>query len=429
MNKNFEKELENLQFILKINNINENDIKLNSEKNNENILLYYKDYFKKRDKLIIQIKESKEKQNSLIEIRKLGNIDVYGPLFKIFTENKEYKSFNIEKNENLIKNNNFKNLYKNIFFKDDYSSIPHLYNKAELYVKECYKKLMNNLPELYLNLEQNGNVIFTFVNQSYDIIKFLYLCSLLFEEVYLIHRYLIFCRNFKNDIKHLKIITDIIQNDYNFYLSENIDIKNIFDYLKNHFTIDYKLKYELSIESKNQLYKLKYKKYFEYYINFIKSLGLNMIPSIKKNIKLIDKKININLKSDKIITYDDNFFKELLEKKNIKNILSLGDFNIIKNIKFNINEINNQKNIINHLNKLLFEKKKFDCIFFDNINDYNNLLFYTIFSENILNNKGLLIINNAHFYDINKCIIHIKNTIKIYKKLNGPSNYAIFQKI
>ncbi len=421
MNNNLIKKLEEVQYILKIENIKDEDILINSGKNEKNIEEYFKNYFIKRDELLKTIKKNKNSQESILKLRnETRKIDIYNSLFKIFTNNENYNIIDFSKN------NEQKNIYENILSKEDTTKISNLYNKSELYVYDNYKKLMENIPLVYLNLKNNGNIIFLFVHPSYEIIKFIYLCSLLFEEVYIIHKYLILCKNFKNDIKYLKTITNINQNDNKFNLSEKVKLDKIFKYLKIHLELDYNFKYELIIKKNKELYL----EYFKTYLDFIKNLGLNTILYIKKKLKPIEKLINDKQKK-KIKTYDDLFIKNLLNKYKIKNILIIGDYNIdinnsIKNKQRDIIKIKKEEDVQSKLNKLLFNKNMFDLIFLDNINDFNNLLFYSIFSKKLLNKNKLLIINNAHFNEINKCIIHINNTIKTYKKINAPSNYAIF---
>ncbi len=421
MNNNLKKELEKLQYILKVDNINKEDIIINTQKNDDIIKKYFNNYFIKRDDLLKKIKENKNSEESILKARdETGKIKIYNSLFKIFTGKDTYKYINLDENNN---SKNLNDLYYNFFFASDFSKISDLYNKSELYVYDCYKKLINNLPELYLHLNKNGNSLFMYVYPSYDIINFILLCTLLFDEVYLLHRYMIFCRKFKNDIKKLKIITDIIQNNYKFEVKNNKkNSEKIFYYLKNHIIIDYEFKSKLILNKNKELYSY----YFQGFIIFIQNIGLNSIDFIKKDLKSIQKIIP---KKNKIKTYDENYFIDLLNKNKVKNILSIGIIDInIDNINKKIIKIDNKKiNMIINLNKLFENKYKFDCIFLNNINNFNDLLFYAIFLEKLLSKNSLLIINNAHFEEINKCIIHIEETMENYKKIDSPANYAIFK--
>ncbi len=432
MNKNLIKELGEVQYLLKIDNINEEDIIINNGKNDTKIEKYFMETFKKRDDLLKKIKENKNSQEGILKARNTTRkIKIYNSLFKIFTNKDNYDLIDIDKNNNFIKNKLSNIQYENLLIKPDLTKISNLYNKSELNIYDCYKKLMNNLPELYLHLKENGNVIFIYVNPSYDALKFIFLCSILFEEVYLIHRYMIFCKNFKNDIKHLKIITDINQNDYKFYLSEKIKLDKIFEYLKIHIKLDYNFKYELVVKRKKDLYS----QYFYNYLNFINQLGLDTIHNIKKNIKRIEKLVKNKEKKnlEEITTYDEKYLIKLLNKYKVQKILFIGD-----DFKKILNQNNNQTNILDittlnkeddvmiKLNTFLAQKLKFDTIYLENINDFNDLLFYIMFSEKLLNKDKLLIINNAHFNDINKCMEHVNNTLESYKKIDGPANYAYY---
>ncbi len=442
MNKNLLKELGEVQYLLKIDNINEEDIIINngkndvlrthlsSQKDDSKIEKYFFESFKKRDDLLKKIKENKNSQEGILKARNTTRkINIYNSLFKIFTNKDNYDLIDIDKNNNLIKNKLTNIQYENLLLKQDLTKISNLYNKSELYINDCYKKLMNNLPELYLHLQEKGNVIFIYVNPSYDIIKFILLCTILFEEVYLIHRYMIFCKKFKNDIKYLKMITDINQNNYKFNLSEKIKLDKIFEYLKIHIELDYNFKYELVIKRNKDLYS----QYFQNYLNFINQLGLNTINDVKKNIKKIKKLVKDKEVQKEITTYDEKYLIKLLNKYKVQKILFIGD-----DFKKILNQNNNQTNILDittlnkeddimiKLNTFLAQKLKFDAIYLENINNFNDLLFYIMFSEKLLNKDKLLIINNAHFNDINKCMEHVNNTLESYKKISGPSNYAYY---
>ncbi len=78
MNNNLKKELEKLQYILKVDNINKEDIIINTQKNDDIIKKYFKNYFIKRDDLLKKIKENKNSEESILKARdETGKIKIY----------------------------------------------------------------------------------------------------------------------------------------------------------------------------------------------------------------------------------------------------------------------------------------------------------------------------------------------------------------
>ncbi len=105
MNNNLIKKLEEVQYILKIENIKDEDILINSGKNEKNIEEYFKNYFIKRDELLKTIKKNKNSQEGILKTRnKTRKIDIYGSMFKIFINNDNYNLINLEKINNFTKN-------------------------------------------------------------------------------------------------------------------------------------------------------------------------------------------------------------------------------------------------------------------------------------------------------------------------------------
>lgn len=140
--------------------------------------------------------------------------------------------------------------------------------------------------------------------------------------------------------------------------------------------------------------------------------------------------------------------KIIKNKKNIQ-VLSIGFTNDIYEYKTNIlskmsityivdelkkNNITgveilklNKKNILDVLIELYNQKRKFNYVFINMILDYNNILYYSMFMDKLLEVNGYFIIKNAHFNEINKSIIHIEKTIKHFKIVMNLGNIIIFQ--
>ncbi len=447
------KMLEKIYPIYQIKAIKDLEINLkkdNLDNKNNNIINSFNKFYDERDNIIKKLEENKNLTlyQTIISGASLDP-DI---LFKIFTNNSEYFSLDYIKNDlNIHKLNG--QLYKNIkmtAIRDKNKYLPY-YFESQLYVDNCYKRIMDSLANLYLLLEQNGNVLIYYLYPSYNMIKLYYLCSILFEEVYLVFRNIIICKKFKNNIKYLKYITDIIQNDYEFNFSENINYEPIFDYLKYHIKYDLFFKYQLIVKKNKDIYNL----YWYSLSNLIKELGYD-VP--KKDLIYFNKIKNIKSMKKKNIfvsEYDNYYLKKLFENINSANILSIGYFKELNNIlkeNYNIlyllnksekdNKLTKKKLIIksnysisNKLDKTdllieLYNKKNiYDFVFLYNVYDYNYLIYYSLFMDKILNKNGYLIIINAHFDEINKSVLHIENTMKNYKKINSPANIAVFKKV
>ncbi len=437
MNK-INKMLEKIYPIYKIKKIE--DLKIILKKDNDiKIFNSFKKIYVERDNIITKLEENKNSR--------LYQTIISGPslepnvLFKIFTNNEEYLSLDYVKNDvNIFKlNGKLNHNIKLTAIREKNKYLPYYFNSL-LYVDFLYKKIIDYLPNLFLTLETNGNVLIYYLYPSYNMIKLYYLCSILFEEVYLIFRNAIICKKFKNNIHLLKYITDIIQNNYEFTFSENINFDPIFSYLKYHLKYDLFFKYQLIIKKRIEIYNI----YWYSLSNLFREIGYN-IPN--KNISYIEK--IKNKKKIKEFYYDNYFLKKMFNNINSASILSIGYFEEIDNIKktnFKILYLLNKLDKQNKINKgnymisnktdktellidLYNKKNIFDYVFIYDKFDYNYIIYYFMFIDKILNKNGNIIIINAHFDEINKSILHIQKTIKNYKKINSPANIAIFKKI
>ena len=438
--------LEKIYPIFQIPQIDNLDIVLNTKMNSKHdkVIDEFKEIYKERDEIIGYLEKNKNKNVSIYgEITKgFINLNIEN-LFKIFTGNEEYHyigmDFFNEKSNSQLKIDN--QLYYNIRIttirtKDKY--LPY-YFEGEKYVDFYYKRLLDNLPKIYINLETHGNLMIMYLFPSYKMIKIYYLLTIMFEEVYLLFRHIIVCKKFKNDIKHLKYITEIIQNEYKFSFTKDVPMDSIFDYLKYHIQYDLYFKYQLIIKKNKKMYRI--------HAPTISYLTKDMhieLPNIKEKEKTF-----LNLKIDKKSFLKNSYLSQLFLKKKTK-VLSLGFSNDVYQYKklldpsielcFLLNDLNESKNIsdieIIKINKddifdsfiqLLNKKRMFDYIFINMILDYNDMLYYSMFIKKILINNGYFIIKNAHFNEINQCVIHIENTMKDFKKIMNLGNIVIFQ--
>lgn len=441
--------LEKLYPIYPISQIDNLDIVLNTNMDikHKKLILEFIEIYKERDEIIGHLE--KEKNSSMYkEITKgFGEIRTKN-IFKIFTGIEEYHligmDFLKEKNnlEFKIDNQLYYNIRITTMRKIKNKYFPH-YFEGEKYVDFYYKRLIDNLPKIFINLETHGNLIIMYLFPSYKMIKIYYLLTIMFEEVYLVFRHIIVCKKFKNNIQHLKYITEIIQNDYNFSFTKDLPMNSIFDYLKYHIQYDLYFKNELIVKKNKKIYDL----YWLSLYYLLKKLNINLL---KKEIDQIDK---IENKFNKDFFIKSYYLSQIFLKKKCQ-VLSIGFSNDIYQYKkhinpgmklfilldnFNIdkdkdlsdihilNVHKQKKNIFDTLIQLSNHKNKFDYIFINMILDYNHMLYYSMFIHKLLKPNSYYIIKNAHFDEINQCVIQIEKTIKDFKMIKNLGNIVIFQ--
>ncbi len=445
MNKNeVNQMLEKIYPIYQIAQIENLEIVLNkkTDSKHEKIIEEFKKIYKERDEIIGHLE--KEKNSSIYEeiTSSMGGNIRSETLFKIFTNNEKfhYISLNLYKNEDNSKFIIDNHLYYNIKFSIKRQKNKYLpyYFEGDKYVDFYYKEFMNNLPKIYINLETNGNAIFHYAYPSYKMIQIYYFLNILFEEVYLLFRNIIVCKKFKNDIKHLKYITEIIQNNYEFSFTKDIQLDSIFAYLKYHIQYDLFFKYQLIIKKNKKMYNL----YWLSLSNLLKELQIELPKKNEKKINKMKTILNIDIKH--------SYLNKILKIKNINEVLSIGFSNDIYEYKkqlnpkmkllFILNELNskkeikdvdilktNQNDIFNLLIQLSIQNKKFNYIFMNMILDFNQTLYYSMFVNKLLRPNGYFIIKNTHFDEINQCVIHIEKTLKYFKKKTNLGNIVIFE--
>jgi hypothetical protein len=447
--KKVERMLEKIYPIYKIPKIENLDIVLNTKMDtkHEKVIDNFQKIYEERDEIIGNLE--KEKNTSIYD-------EITSSMTKLIKASKILYIFTSKDTFHFIDLNFFKKgdidtfkkenqLYNNILFgavrpKNKY--LPY-YFEGEKYVDFCYERIIDSLPKLFLYLNTNGNLMIYYLYPSYKIIKLYYLLNILFEEVYLIFRNIIVCKNFKNNIQHLKYITDIIQNQYTFSFSNDIVVLPIFNYLKCHIEFDLYFKNELIVKKNNKVYSL----YWYILLFLLQKINISID---KKEFKMINKNIGKNENKVEKILLKNSYLLNLIKKNNV-DILSVGFsndiyelFKISKN-KFKLTFIINNKldgkvegiqifktkntDAMNVLIELFDKKRMFDYIFINTIFDYNNMIYYTMFISKILNKNGYFIINNAYFYEIDKSVIQIDKTIKHFKRINSPANIAVFQYI
>ena len=471
MDSEIQKIISNIQNILLIKKYDDLKVVLEKDNINKNEI---KKYANKRNKLLNLIKDSEKEKNIFFKSReKFKNLDseLEKSLFDVFTDDENFYKLYLDINNNSIKD---KNIYKNIVFgKKNWTKLIYKYDSTYNQSNNEINEKIKNLPELYLKMETNGNLLIYFYYPTPSLKLFLYLLTILFNEVYLIGRNIIFCKKFKNLINDLKTITEIIQNNYIYKFNKKIDYKYIDDYFKPLLEYDIYVKNLLLYHNNKELYLSNELNI----INFIKSLRLNKSDKIKKiveeKIKDINnysrkgdiKKVDVKLLKNTIEkedTYNNNFLLNNIIDNDFKDLTLIGENNylynyVLNNKKINLTIIKNETSKLNNFNKILgikdkksknikiiknnnseniltkyfCDKKEIECIIINDIfenNTFNTLLLLVLLVEKILIKNGLIFIFNTQFNEINKCINHIENSVKSLKKINNTGNVIIFKK-
>ncbi len=387
-------------------------------------------------------------------------------VFNAFTSDKYYEKIEI-KDTNI--NNLFKifqksedKKYKNVTY---YTFDPIGYKNSKIYYNKKYILYFLSFIYIYKNLEKNGNLIMTLQWNISKFIDLIYLGTLLFEEVYILDRGMTIFKNFKNDIKYLNLLFDIIKNKYSFKVENKKDENKIINDLKKRFYYDLYFKKNLIINNKKKLYisylyisDIIYIKNFDLEKMNLKKLYQNLENTYKKllNSKNIQQKNNFitNNKNSLVLDIFNNDFNilfDLIKKNNLKSCLEVGYiYNFLSKIvedksdvvllSINTNKTN-KKNIkssryeiindtaLNVYNKLYQNNKKFDFIYLNDKYNFDFILFFFIYSDKILNKDGFIIINNSHLNAVSYCVKYIELNFPSYKKIGFHTTMTIFKKI
>ncbi len=431
-----------------------------------------------RNKLIEKIKNKKDTKNVFFKSRQkfsLLNDEIEKTYFDIFTNDEKYHKFYKDDFDDKDKNK-----YKNIALKSKHW-IGRLYDSTYEQSEDSLKSLMKVLPNVFNNLQSNGNLLLYFYYPVPNLKLFLYLLTLYFNEVYIVGKNIIFCRDYINNIENINKLKDIIKNDYNYSIilpnSKKLEYKYIDTYFK--YWLLYDIYWHLILyydDNDKKIFLLNELNF----INAIRKLRLNKSKYIEKTITKKIKDIDSYTKEGKINKKDNNFFKDVLkydntyennfivkniEKKKSNNIILIGENNfiynyVLKNKKIKMIIINNTKNnkkdefekLLNikdekstenikitkkNPNDVLFEnlykKNNIDCFIINQIitkeNEYNELLLNIQLMEKILDKNGIIIILNTQFKEINNCILELENKHNLLKKIDAIGSICVFKKI
>ncbi len=464
--KYFDK-LSKLETLVKIENNDQNPIEVVLTKEESTKDPYFEEYFKIRDEIM--------KKNVNTEITKfIKETTRYRnekDIFYIFSGSEEYETididiFNNSLNLNNIINNNIKK-YQNIQFiyniKKNISR--KIYKTSNEYNKIKYKLFITSLLKSFSFLKENGNLLFTTTFISNDILNFIYLSTLYFEDVYIIRDKVIFLKNFKNNKSKIELLINIIKNNLNFKINNKLKINNLIKNIKNIFDVDLFFKKKLYIYKNKKIY-LKYNNNIHF--NYLNTLGFTYINKYKDNIKKFyinkykDDLLKDNSSKLNLVIYKNiyNVIENLIKKYNLNYCLEVGFtynslisiFNNIENTKlvsipsegYNKEYYNNlvkdlsinkkkfilfEKSIIDAFNILYNKKEEYDLIFINDNISFDSILFNFIYSNKILKKDGYIVINNSHIQSISLCIKYIELNFLNYKKIGLYPSFTILKKI
>lgn len=234
-------------------------------------------------------------------------------LFKIFTNNEKYM---IIKNEDFNIDNHKE--YDNISYVIDNKKNLNKYLKQKNNIKKYKNILVYNIFQCilfsYKHLKKEGSCYFLISIPNNQIIYLLYFLSLIFEKVYIIDKFCIFCHIFKKNNEYIKIIEDIQNHNYEFQIEPIKNKQKLIKYFKNLIKLDYYYKKQLIFNEQYKLYV-----YFKFFTNIHNINTLNSLykESYKKNIKNIYIKniLNMNISNFNNDNDNDNIYLNEIKDK------------------------------------------------------------------------------------------------------------------
>ncbi len=456
------KEFCELSQILKIRNDEKDPVRvvIHSTKNKINNVLKKNDNFQKYiDELVVLTNHIHDSSREVMKHSNY-NINFLELLFIAFTNQKEYEKIE-------VKEKDIQNIFT--FFKKKgkkYSSVTYyyfdenVYKNSSKYYNQKYITYVQSLLMIYNNLQKGGTLILSLQWLVSKFIDILYLSTLLFEEVYLVGRGILVCKNFKEDITYINTLLNIIKNNCHFSIENKKNEKEIIQNIKKKIIIDLYFKKKL-IENDNKILYLTYMyyNYLKYSYNFvnqrekIKEYQKNLTNQFTSIIKLYENKkevYNINNENQVLYIFNEDYkiLNNLIKENKLLKCLEVGCIvNYLSKIVYekediylttiqpNKNKINHKRHII--LNKTplecynqFFEKKeKFDFIFLNDKYNFDFVLFFFIYSDKILEKDGFIVINNSHLNSVSYCVKYIELNFKSYKKIGFHPTLTIFKKI
>lgn len=465
-----------MEYFYKFQRLND-DYKIVIKKNNNQS--YTNDTFIKFDNLREQIKQTQNKDISYLYINLyIHNRDLVPYLYKLFNinnkesyslvnkEDKEtfylYKWYNNHKLENIDPNNKVNTVFYNNQSGVVYHKIKDLpYCKRESLL---YTNRIAVILQLFNCLEIGG----TFYITSYGYcdsrtIELLYILSFMFEYMVIYNSFHIFCYNFNPVITSQNVKKMLSKHN-------SIEPKNGYDKLMKYLNNNVKYKIDIfNLMLKQDEDEVLLKTFNETFALF-KYINPNLIDDflISHNLNLMKyfKRLYIDNKlvktSSGINNAEGNTISTIIQENNFKTCLEIGmayglsSFYILMNKNTSLISIdpyqtsqwhNNGVKLLTQfkfikrhklyketnyvaLPKILSKYKAnyFDFIFIDGFHTFDYTLFDFFYSNFLLKIGGIIIIDDALHYGVNKCIKYIETNYLSYTKLKSSPTIAIFKK-
>ena len=465
-----------MEYFYKFQRLND-EYKIVTKKNNDET--YINDTFIKFDNLKNQIKQTQNENISYLYINLyIHNRDLVPYLYKLFNiNNKEaysllnkedknifylYKWYYNHKLENIDPNNKVNTVFYNNQSGVVYHKIKDLpYCKRESLL---YTNRIDAILQLFNCLEIGG----TFYITSYGYcdsrtIELLYILSFMFEYIVIYKSFNIFCYNF-NPVITARHVKKLLSKHNSIEPKHGYD--KLMKYLNNSVKYDIDTFNLILKQNEDEVILKTFNETLALvkYINpdlindFLISHNLNLMKYFKR--LYIDKQI-VKTTSG-INNAEGNTISTIIQENNFKTCLEIGmayglsSFYILMNKNTSLISIdpyqtsqwNNNgvklltqfKFIKRHklyketnyvaLPKILSKYKAnyFDFIFIDGFHTFDYTLFDFFYSNFLLKIGGIIIIDDALHYGVNKCIKYIETNYLSYTKLISSPTIAIFKK-
>ena len=328
MKNNIDKiEKETISKILKVKNI----FKIPKNVNMKIIFekTYQEEPFQKELDQRVQLLKNINKNNQKEKINKVLNLmqSLHGfekKIFKNFTNNEEYEL--ITTNDILIekkkqKKINYENIYYGFELKKNSSFYKNQKNNIKKYQNLNVYYIISSILYSYNYLNKEGSCLYKISIPDIRIIDTLYYLNFIFNEVYIIDKFIVFCKGFKKDINQIENLKNIIKNNYEFIIKNKKNEKKLINYLKNIIKLNTFYKKKLILNHSYKLYILYTYISIFYCIyntkNYLKKEN-NSKNKIKKNLKLLFLNKIYNLKNNNNLNYFNiNFEDKIINNNNL----------------------------------------------------------------------------------------------------------------
>ncbi len=278
MHEEIFKKMQEVYSLMYIKNNESDPVKVNLKSKKEKKDPYFEKFLKEREEYVNKLNE--KKKNKYEKIIKKGRFfnEMVKYIFLIFTRKKKFEKIILKENMSMnIYDEDFEKKskkYDNVFF-----SVPTKYTDTKIYFKQKQTLSLLSLLLCYQYLSKGGSFIFTSTFLNYELIKFAYLSTLFFDKVFIIEKSTVFLQGFKQDHSKIKLIQNIIKNNYQYDLKNMKNLNEVVQNIINYIEIDIYFKKELYLNNNIKLYNdyIIYNK-----IELIQRLGIGVFKDFKK---------------------------------------------------------------------------------------------------------------------------------------------------